>query len=215
MLDPAELTIEGPATLAAIVRLLHSGDERDVRLGLDTLEIADHPDLVARLQLLAADERIGVRTDVLDRLVRMRSSMAAAIAREGVDHDSPVIRTASIRALGAAGEPSDLSAIVECLDDDDAEVVVAAVSAVCTIGNHSERRHVARAIRDTCPHSLTGSAHPRGTNAGRLRVRSFDRPGPAPPDAGCAGARSRERRGLPPSAGLTIKNFFSSPSLGI
>ena len=142
-LDPAELTIEGATTLAAVARLVDSDDERDVRVGLDALHRADHPDLLRRLQGLAMDERVGVRMDVLDRLLRISSPIAAAAARDGLNHDSPEVRAASIRTLGAAGGPSDLPAIVGCLSDSDSDVRVAVVSAMSTIGDDNARRQVA------------------------------------------------------------------------
>ena len=51
-LDPAELTIDEEGTLLVINRLVESEDERDVRLGLDILTVAEHPDLPMRLQRL-------------------------------------------------------------------------------------------------------------------------------------------------------------------
>ena len=187
-LDPAELTIEGATTLAAITRLLDSDDERDVRLGLDALDNADHPDLVASLQGLAMDERAGVRTDVLDRLVRIGSPIAATVARTGLDHDNPVVRAASVRTLAAAGDPSDLPAVVGCLSDSDPDVAVAVVLAMSVIGDDSARRQVACEIEAHTQYILTRSAHPRGTNVGRLRARHLDRPTTAPVDAGRAGS---------------------------
>ncbi len=140
-LDPAELTIEGATTLTAIDRLIDSDDERDVRIGLDALDTADHPDLGAHLQRLAADERVGVRTNVLERLVRISLPMAAAAARSGLDHHSPAVRAASIRTLGMAGGPSDISSIAACSGDPDSEIKVAAVTAMIRIGDdHTHRR---------------------------------------------------------------------------
>ena len=114
-LDPAELTIEGSTTLAAIHRLLDSTDERDVRLGLDTLALADHPDLAERLQGLATDDRVNVRVDVLERLLRVSAPLAAEAARSSLHHHSPAVRAASLRTLGTAGGPSDVSSIAACL----------------------------------------------------------------------------------------------------
>ena len=68
-LDPAALMIDGAEHMTAIERLVDSGDERDVRLGLDTLAGVDDHGLPAILQPLAVDERVGVRADVLSRLV--------------------------------------------------------------------------------------------------------------------------------------------------
>ena len=45
-LDPADLTVEEESSLIAIDRLVESDDERDVRLGLDILTIAEHPELL-------------------------------------------------------------------------------------------------------------------------------------------------------------------------
>lgn len=145
-LDPAELTIEGPSTLAAIHRLIDSADERDVRLGLDTLASAGHPDLSTRLQALAMDQRSGVRSDALERLVRVDPAAAAAAARKGLDHESPEVRAASVRTIGLAGAASDLSAITACLNDCSSDVQVAAVTAMFRVGDDSAQRHVALQI---------------------------------------------------------------------
>ena len=142
-LDPAELTIEGASTLAAIHRLIDSDDEREVRLGLDTLASAEHPDLSASLQSLAMDERVGVRSDVLDRLVRVDPSAAVDAARTGLGHPSPEVRAASVRTLGMAGAASDLSSITACLSDVSTDVQVAAVIAISRIGDDSARQQVA------------------------------------------------------------------------
>jgi HEAT repeat protein len=156
-LDPSELTIEGTSTLAAIDRLIDSEDERDVRLGLDTLTIAQHPDLATRLHVLAADERVGVRSDVLERLSRIEPALAASAARSGLDHPSPEVRTASVRTLGATGGSSDLPAISACLDDVHSDVKVAVVTAMTRIGDDSARRQVAVEIE-----SLSNAATPDG-----------------------------------------------------
>ena len=81
-LDAADLTVESEGSLIAVNRLVESADERDVRLGLDILTIARHPDLPVRLERLVVDERVNVRTDALERLVALAPDMAAAAARE-------------------------------------------------------------------------------------------------------------------------------------
>ncbi len=154
-LDPSALTIEGATTMAAIDRLLDSDDERDVRLGLDSLDMADHPDLSARLQRLAADERVGVRMDVLERLVRVSLPLAAAAARSGLDHHSAAVRAASVRTLGIAGGPSDISSIAACSNDPDPEIKIAAVTAMSWIGDHHATRQAAAEIE-----ALTNAATP-------------------------------------------------------
>lgn len=141
-LDPAELAIEGSSTLAAIHRLVDSTDERDVRLGLDTLTAAAHPDLLARLQSLTRDERVSVRCGVLDRLVRIDAPAAASAARHGLSDPSPEIRATSVRTLAIAGGSSDVPAITPCLFDSDADVQVAAVAALSRMGDESARRRV-------------------------------------------------------------------------
>lgn len=141
-LDPAELAIEGASTLAAIHRLVDSIDERDVRLGLDTLTAAGHPDLSTRLQSLTSDERVSVRCDVLDRLVHIDAAAAATAARDGLSHASPEIRATSIRTLAIAGGSSDVSAISPCLCDPNVEVQVAAVAALSRMGDEPARRQV-------------------------------------------------------------------------
>ena len=145
-LDPGEMTIEGVSTLEAIHRLIDSDDERDVRLGLDTLTGAEHVDLSAYLHSLAMDERPGVRSDVLGRLVRVDPAAAAAAARNGLEDSSPEIRTACVRTLGTAGDTSDLSTLTACLTDLSSDVQVAAVTALFQLGDESGSQHVALQI---------------------------------------------------------------------
>ena len=149
-LDPAALVIDSESTLAAIHRLVDSHDERDVRLGLDTLEIAEHPDLARCVRSLSFDDRVGVRLDALDRLVRLDPVQAGAVARHGVDHADANVRAASVRTLGRVGESSDVPAIVGCLSDADAEVQVAATTALIGRGDDVARRHVAMQLGSLC-----------------------------------------------------------------
>ena len=65
---PAALAIDDANSLAVADRLLDSDDPRDVRLGLDTLALAEHPALPERLDLLTRDARPIVRNDALERL---------------------------------------------------------------------------------------------------------------------------------------------------
>lgn len=150
LLDPAELTIEGASTLAAIHRLVDSADERDVRLGLDTLTAAEHPDLSAHLVRLAHDGRVGVRCNALDRLGQIDASAAAMAARHGLNHPSHEIRAASLRTLATSGDGSDCDAIATCLDDASDDVRVAAVVAMSKIGGASARRQIGLQIESLC-----------------------------------------------------------------
>ncbi len=129
-LDPSELAMADEGSLIAIDRLVESHDERDVRLGLDILTIAQHPRLAERLQHLAVDERVGVRTDALQRLVQVAPEMAAAAARAGVDDEHPDVRAASVRVLGLACDPQDRTAIDAAWSDPALEVRVAAAFAL-------------------------------------------------------------------------------------
>ena len=82
-LDPATLTVEDESSLIVIDRLVESDDERDVRLGLDILTVAQHPALHARLEQLAVDDRVNVRKDALERLRLLAPHLAAEAARAG------------------------------------------------------------------------------------------------------------------------------------
>ena len=145
-LDPADLTVEEESSLLAIDRLVESGDERDVRLGLDILTIADHPELPERLEHLVADERESVRSDALERLVQVAPHAAAAAARAGLDDPSAGVRAASVRALGAAGEPSDLAGIAAHTSDSASEVKVAVAFALTRVGGDHASVQVATEI---------------------------------------------------------------------
>ncbi len=107
-LDPTTLTVEDESSLIVIDRLVESDDERDVRLGLDILTVAQHPALHPRLEQLAVDDRVNVRTDALARLRDLAPHLAAEAARAGLDDPSPEVRAACVRVLGAAGDPSDV-----------------------------------------------------------------------------------------------------------
>ncbi len=145
-LDAGNLTVEDESSLIVIDRLIESEDERDVRLGLDILTIAEHPELPARLQRLVGDERVNVRTDALARLVEVAPQVAAAAARHGIDDSSPDMRAASIRALGAASIPSDLAAIAVYSQDPTPEVKVAVAFALTSVGDDAVRAEVGAEI---------------------------------------------------------------------
>jgi hypothetical protein len=133
-LKPADLTAEDGSSLIVIDRLVESEDERDVRLGLDILTIARHPELAARLQRLVDDDRVSVRTDALERLVQVAPRLATDAARKGLGHPSPDVRAASVRVLGAARQPLDLAAIAALSNDVASEVNVAVAVALTRIG---------------------------------------------------------------------------------
>lgn len=156
-LDPSTLAVDDAHTLAAIDRLLDSADERDVRLGLHTLAAVDHPELTARLALLAVDERVGVRSHALDRLSALDPATAAASSRLGLSHPSAPVRAASLRSLGATGEPSDLPAIVAHWADSHAEVKLAAASAIARLGDGASKRRISLETTE-----LSRSDDPRG-----------------------------------------------------
>ena len=138
-LDPATLTIDDANTLAAINRLVESEDERDVRLGLHTLAVAQHPDLAERLVRLAVDDRVAVRSHALDRLTELDPTAAAASARRGLAHPSPAIRAAGLRALAATGTPSDLTDLLSSWHDPHIDVRVAAAAAIARLGDDAAK----------------------------------------------------------------------------
>ena len=145
-LRPADLTVDDESSLIVIDRLVESGEERDVRLGLDILTIAQHPGLPARLERLVVDQRVSVRTDALERLVQVAPQMAATAARRGLDDPSPEVRSASLRVLGAGRDPADLAAIARCSNDSVPEVRVAAASALTRVGDDDARAKVTTEI---------------------------------------------------------------------
>ena len=146
-LHPVDLAVESESCLIAIDRLVESRDDRDVRLGLDILTMADHPELPARLQRLASDDRASVRTDALERLVGIAPYAAASAARDGLDHPSSSVRAASIRVLGAVGSAEDLPRVAANEGDTALEVKLAAVFALTRIGDDTIRGGVADEVR--------------------------------------------------------------------
>ncbi len=145
-LDPSELTIDGVSTMAVLDRLLDSPDDRDVRLGLDTLTRAQHPDLASRLERLATGERVALRSDALERLVVADPARAAAAARNGLDHTDARVRAASLRTLALVGGSSDVPAVVARARDVDDGVRLAATVALSHVGDDVTRRGIAESI---------------------------------------------------------------------
>ncbi len=137
-LNPVGLTIDDGHTLAAIERLLDSDDERDVRLGMQTIEAAEHPELVPLLRRLAGDERSGTRAHALERLATIDAGAAATSARAGLHHPTAAIRATSSVVLGRTGARDDLAAIVERWADHDHEVKAAAAGAIWQLGDTAE-----------------------------------------------------------------------------
>ena len=140
------MSVDSESSLVAIDRLVASADERDVRLGLDILTIAQHPELPVRLERLVVDERVNVRTDALERLVQLAPHTAADAARDCLDDPSPRVRAASIRVLGAAGSASDLPRIAAHLSDADAVVKVAVAFAVTRMDDDAARQELSAEV---------------------------------------------------------------------
>lgn len=145
-LHTADLAVEEESSLIAIDRLIGSDDERDVRLGLDILTLAEDPELAERLQGLIGDERLGVRTDALRRLTMADPAAAAAAARTLLRHPASEVRAASIRCLGETGSPTDLVAIAMRSKDPAPEVRMAVAFAVSRVGDDRLRAQVATDI---------------------------------------------------------------------
>jgi len=154
-LDAAVLPIDDPNSLRLIDQLVDSADARDVRAGLDTLTAAAHPGLPDRLSRLAADHRIEVRTDALERLALVDAQRAATAARPGLDHPSPVVRASSVRVLGVLGAADDLPAIEEHQADPDLGVRAAVAAAMGHLGDDEVTARVsgevARLARSATP----------------------------------------------------------------
>ncbi|HVJ96574.1 MAG TPA: HEAT repeat domain-containing protein, partial [Acidimicrobiia bacterium] len=132
-LDTEDVTMAAESGRLVIDRLVHSSDERDVRLGLEILEQQQHPELREQLERLIVDERVRVRADALDRLLRLAPDVAATAARDGLADPSADVRAASLRVLGTVRDPSDRTRVAACLDDPDGEVRVAVAFALTRI----------------------------------------------------------------------------------
>jgi hypothetical protein len=145
VLDPSTLAIDDPSTLAALDRLLDSDDERNVRLGLQTLEAADHPALQARLMRLSGDRRVGVRSYALDRLAAVDAAASAAAARAGLGETDAAMLAMSIRTLALTGEPADAVGLAPMWDAADDEVKVALATLIARLGDDAAKRSVSAA----------------------------------------------------------------------
>lgn len=182
-LDPATLSIDDANSLPLIDRLIESDDWRDVRLGLDTLTAAQHPELSDRLHRLATqDDRVPARIDALARLLGVDRVLAASAARAGLDHHDAEVRAASVRALGEVQEPGDLDLVVAKQVDLDPLVQVAVAAAMARIGDDAVRSRVAgeiaRRSRSTDPDQRASAARmladcPSGPGLERAPLRDL------------------------------------------
>jgi HEAT repeat protein len=145
-LDPSALVLDEANTLAVADGLLDSEDPRDIRLGLDTLALADHPALPERLDLLTRHPRTIVRTDALHRLASVDPERAGAAARRALRDADPSARAASVHVLASLGDGSALLAVEAHRSDDDPDVRVAVLSAMAHLGGLPVRREVAGTI---------------------------------------------------------------------
>src|SRR5207302_202463 len=98
-LEPADLVTEGANVLPVVERLLASDDDRDVRLGLTALASIGPPDLVDRLEQMAADARDELLPHVLSHLAEAAPERAATVARVRVDSARPIVRAAALTTL--------------------------------------------------------------------------------------------------------------------
>ncbi len=182
-LDPATLSIDDANSLHLIDRLIESDDWRDVRVGLDTLTAAQHPELADRLHRLATrDDRVPARVDALERLLHVDGERAASAARAGLGHPSADVRAACVRALGEVPEPGDLDLVVAHQADPNLVVQVAVAATMARIGDDAVRSRVAGEIhqrsRSTDPDQRASAARmlaacPSGPGLDRAPLRDL------------------------------------------
>ncbi len=135
LLDPDELSLEGPNAMVAVDRLLESGDPRDFRLGLASLTSIAPENFADRLEGLALQERPIAFDSTLDLLIRADRRKAEAVARLRLREPNPDLVATSLRALAEVGGPEDSAAISAALFADDHDVVAAASAAAARTGN--------------------------------------------------------------------------------
>ena len=164
--DHSTLTVDDESSLLVIDRLVESADERDVRLGLDILTVAQHPGLHARLEQLALDGRVNVRTDALERLREVAPRLAADAARVGLADRSPSVRAASVRVLGAVGSGEDVGAVTARFDDPSDDVRLAVAFALTRMEGDAGRRIITEEIQQR---ATSEEAHDRALAASMLR----------------------------------------------
>ncbi len=156
VLDPTELTLDEASGLEVIDRLLASDDLRDVRVGLDALNVGAHPEMTARLVQLATGGRVAPRVEALGRLVSIEPTVAHDVALAGLGDASPEVRAASLRALSSAGGLADVAAVTVLTHDADDDVKVAAFAALTRLGDDETHRSVSAELAacstDADPH---------------------------------------------------------------
>ncbi len=173
---------------AAAMGLLASGDEREVRLGLELLTAMASPALGAELERLVDDPRSEIRLAALVRLAGSGDPSACqqlrAQARADGASADPVARVRSAQALGAL-ETSDRAAGAHLLVDPDPGVRAAAIEAV-RAGDLHAVGPVMAALGESRTSALAAGAIERlGRSVAPAVSEVLDAAGcPAPPLAG-------------------------------
>ncbi len=152
-LDPSDIVIDNAETLVVVEALLSSGDQRDVRLGLATLQRSGHPTFIEHLERMVASPRASDTAMAFDLLAEVDPSRANALAREKLADDRPDVRAAALRTISAAGTGSDADQVAALLLDDDHHVRLAAAGAVGRLGDLDAHRRLAEIVE-------SGSRHP-------------------------------------------------------
>ena len=135
LLDPGELPVDGPNTMAVVDRLLDSDDPRDVRLGLSAIISAKPDDLADRLEQIVTGARPAAHAEALEALTLLDPNRAARVARSQVHNADPAVRAGAFSALATVGDVSDRRSFADALIDEDDEVVVAATVAMGRLGD--------------------------------------------------------------------------------
>ena len=176
LLVASDLTIEGANELSVVEGLIDSDDPGDVRLALDTLTSADHPDLSRHLTRLAADAAPPVRVDALRRLRRLAPDRAADVARVAAVAGDDELRSAAFSTLVAHGRDSDLELFSAARHDASEDVRVAAHAGIARFGGAAGQAAVTDLVTQLTRSPITADRVVAGRIIGtrQLPVRSCE-----------------------------------------
>lgn len=134
-LGGAELSLDDPGTLSALLAGLSSEHPREVIYCLEVLAGAEHPDLDERILGLLSHEDEAVREAAYRHVESLGPSPVAHVLAGRLEHEeSERVRPALLRALAAAGETDVFEQIVPFLHDGGPEERVAAIVGLLRYG---------------------------------------------------------------------------------
>jgi AAA family ATP:ADP antiporter len=135
-LGDAGLVLEDEAGLDAVHRLIASDTVREVRLGLELLQNAQHPSLRERLPALLTSDRTDIQIEALTWIEAIKLQAALPQVHELAAHSAePSVQGTALRTLCALEDADAVAAVVPYLYSADKEVRLGAAAGLLRYGS--------------------------------------------------------------------------------